>query len=396
VYYNPGRLALVNEPELLLAGNVFEYSTIKLKERDRAQDIASSRFSLTPSLFAGEFRFGWLGRSRLAYSFLTRSVSEFNTQGRFQNSVPTLPERPDLDFLADSVRVNQKLSEYWGGVTWATTVNDGFGIGISTFIAARNQRGLLQRTTLGAFGETPAAAQGTAEYRYNHWRALWKIGVGTQLKNWDVGLTVTTPGLKLFGGGEVAGDQSRTGIPGEPGYLVFVDQSDIAATYKSPLSVGVGAARRFGPTNVHLGVEWFDSVPLYDVLPLSPVDPIVGTGAVDMSVRHEAGSVVNVAAGVAHVFNEKWEGYASLRTDFSYVQNQTESNLNFTEWNLYHLSAGATVHTDAAEFTAGTVLAFGSSGNPPRIAHAQVDSSYFRLTFILGFAFGFADQPATQ
>ena len=54
VYYNPGRLALVNDPELLLAGNVFEYSIIRLTEEERDNDIKSSRFSLTPSLFAGE------------------------------------------------------------------------------------------------------------------------------------------------------------------------------------------------------------------------------------------------------------------------------------------------------------------------------------------------------
>jgi len=394
VYYNPGRLALVNEPELLLAGNVFEYSTIKLKER--GQDISSSRFSLTPSLFAGEFRFGWLGKSRLAYSFLTRSSSEFNTQGRLQNTTPAFPERPDLEFLADSVRVDQKLSEYWGGVTWATTVGNGIGVGVSTFGALRNQRRLVQRTILGDFGGIPATSQATAEYRYDHWRALWKLGVGTNLYNWDVGLPVTTPGLKLFGSGDVAGDRSIAGVPNDLGYRAFVDHRGIASTYKSPWAVGIGGARRFDKTHVHLGVEWFDFLALCDVLPADLVTPVIGDGLVDLTVRQESDSVINIAAGVAHTFNGKWEGYASIRTDFSTVGDGTESNLSFTEWNLYHLSVGATVHTDAADFTAGLILAFGSSNAPPRIEQAEVQSSYFRVTAILGFSFGFAEVPSTQ
>ncbi len=394
VYYNPGRLALVTSPELLLAGNVFEYSVITLKEEQADQNIKSSRFSLTPSLFAGEFRFGWLGDSRLAYSFLTRNSSEFNTQGRTSTLEPNLPAA-NLDFLADSIRVDQKMTEYWGGVTWAKPVGP-VGFGISTFVAARNQRGLVQRTTLGAFDGTPAAVQGTDEYRYNHWRALWKIGAGAKVNDWDMGLTITTPGLKLFGGGEIAGDRSGTGIPGDPGLLIFMQQDDLAATYKSPWSVALGGSRTFEQTEVHLGIEWFAPVGLYDVLPGELVTPIVGGQPTDPTVRHESAAVLNASAGVAHTFNDRLSGYASLRTDFSSAVDESVSNLAFTEWNLYHLSAGATVRTDSVEFTTGAIVAFGSSNSPPRIESVQVDSSYFRITAILGFSFGFADLPQGQ
>jgi len=72
VYYNPGRLALVERPELLLSGTVFELTTVEFTEKDGSRELLSTRFALSPSLVAGELRFGFLGSSRLSYSFLTR------------------------------------------------------------------------------------------------------------------------------------------------------------------------------------------------------------------------------------------------------------------------------------------------------------------------------------
>jgi len=396
VYYNPGRLALATEAEVLLAGNVVEYSASKLGNETGDRALASTRFSVSPSLLAGELRFGWLGKSRLAFSFLTRNFSEFNTEARLATASPGIAGRPDIDFLSVALRVDQKLSEYWGGVTWAVPLTETIGFGVSTFVAVRNQRGLVQRTTQAVLGGAPAVDVATGEYKFDHWRALWKLGVGTKLNQWDVGLTVTTPGLKLVGSGRVATDRSRVGVPGESGQLAFVDQRDISSTYKSPWSVGIGGSRRLDRTNVHLGIEWFDGVALYDVLPGEPVQPVTGGAASDPTIRYEGGSVVNVAAGVAHTFSDKWQGYASLRTDFSAAVDNTAGNLAFTRWDLYHVAVGATLHGASTEFTTGAVFAFGSSEAPVNLANESLESSYFRVTVVLGFSFGFADTPTSQ
>jgi hypothetical protein len=222
------------------------------------------------------------------------------------------------------------------------------------------------------------------------------VGIGTQLDQWNVGLTVTTPGVKLFGSGRIAGDRTRIAVPERDDELIFVNEEGISSTYKSPWSVGVGGSRDFGDTTVHLGLEWFSSVGLYDVLPAQSVVPITGGEGIDPSIRSESDAVVNVAAGASHRFDEKWTGYASLRTDFSAAVQDSPSNLSFTNWNLYHLAAGATVTTPSVEFTTGAVFAFGSSSAPPRLNERDLKSTYFRVSLILGFSFGFADTPSTQ
>lgn len=396
VFYNPGRFALAVDPELLIAGNVVEYSSTKLGNPSDDKDLASTRFSLSPSLFAGELRFGWLGKSKLAFSFLTRNFSEFRAEGRLANTSPGIAGRPDVEFLSAALRADQRLSEYWGGITWAIPVTETLGVGVSTFVAVRNQRGLLQRTTQAVLDGSAAVDIATREYDFDHWRVLWKLGVGTTLEQWDVGLTVTTPGLKMFGSGRIAGDESRVGVPGEDDQLRFVDQRDISSTYKSPWSVGAGGSRRFDRTVVHLGLEWFASVPIYDVLPGEAVAPITGGDPTDPSVRYESKSVINVAAGVAHTFNPKWQGYASLRTDFSSATENTQSNLAFTRWDLYHFAVGATLHGESTEFTTGAIFAVGSSKAPLNVARQDLQSSFFRVTVVMGFSFGFADVPTSQ
>jgi len=397
VYYNPGRLALASEAEVLVAGNVVEVSSTKIGNPTADKDLASTRFSLAPSLFAGELRFGWLGKSRLAFSFLTRNFSQFNTEGFLADASPDIAGRPDIEFFSAALRVDQRLSEYWGGITWSLPLTETLGVGVSTFVAVRNQRALLQRTTQAVISGDAAVDAKTREYDFDHWRALWKIGVGTKLDQWDVGLTATTPGVKLLGSGRVATDHSRVGVPGEEGQLSFIDQGDISSTYKSPWSVGVGGSRRFDRTNVHLGVEWFDGVPLYDVLTGEPEEPIIGGGdPTDPTIRHESDSVINAAVGVAHTFNDRWQGFASLRTDFSSAVDGTASNLAITRWDLYHLALGGTLRGESTEFTTGAIFAFGSNQAPESLAAEPLESSFFRVTIVLGFSFGFADAPESQ
>ena len=53
-YYNPGGLALVPTAEILLAGNVLNYTRYDAITGPEQQKLSSSAFGLSPSLFAGE------------------------------------------------------------------------------------------------------------------------------------------------------------------------------------------------------------------------------------------------------------------------------------------------------------------------------------------------------
>jgi hypothetical protein len=116
VYYNPGSLALVEQSTILLSGNVFEVTRIKVENAVADEQPSFWDTRLSPSLFAGEIGSKEKGQSRFAYSFLTRY------SGRLR--IDTLAAvgagdfaLPDLDFVAADFRIDNSLTEYWFGGT---------------------------------------------------------------------------------------------------------------------------------------------------------------------------------------------------------------------------------------------------------------------------------------
>jgi hypothetical protein len=69
VYDNPGQLALVERPELLLSGTVFELITVEFTEKDGSRELLSTRFASAlrwlPGSCASDFSaaVGWRTRS---------------------------------------------------------------------------------------------------------------------------------------------------------------------------------------------------------------------------------------------------------------------------------------------------------------------------------------------
>ena len=81
VYYNPGLLALVDDSELILAGTVYQVTNIKVEDAlGSGRDLTWGQAGGVPSLFAGEFKFGFLGNTRLAYSFLSRHAFDIRVR----------------------------------------------------------------------------------------------------------------------------------------------------------------------------------------------------------------------------------------------------------------------------------------------------------------------------
>ena len=136
-YYNPGALALHEGYKALVAANVIDLSTLDGQRPGAgAQTFSDSRFRWLPSLIAGELKFGWLGKSRLAYSFLTRQDVSWNLEDR-RDFVPVSGALQLTSAHIDS-RLTESVSEYWGGLTWARPIGSSLGIGVTMFTAVRN------------------------------------------------------------------------------------------------------------------------------------------------------------------------------------------------------------------------------------------------------------------
>jgi hypothetical protein len=411
VYYNPGRLALVESPEAFLTGYVFNYDYLKVQNEfetgRKDEGLTSSRFNAVAALIAGELRFGFLGDSRLAYSFMNRHNFDIRLTDEVVLDESQLEPFPGLDLLSGSVGYETRLSEYWAGLTWAKPLGGGFGLGISTYVSVRSQRarGNLDLQELNDVNEATAYSR-LRDYNYDSWRVLPKIGLGWETEPWSLGITITTPGVKLWGSGNEAYSETLVGQTERPdGTLptrIAIDtQSDIPSTYNSPWAIAFGAAYLFSSdTRAHFSAEWFSRNDR-TILDAEPFIPQTGGEPIDPSVYLAMKPVLNVGIGVEHEVDETLTAYGSFRTDFSGATDPTPTETTFAIWDLFHLGAGVQATVGRSDFTLGLIYAHGSEtrDNPLQPGWDDADSgllaeetkySFSRLTLLLGFQLAFA------
>ena len=172
-------------------------------------------------------------------------------------------------------------------------------------------------------------------------------------------------------------------------------QTGRPANYKSPLSVALGAARVFGPTTLHVSVEYFAPLDAYTVVDAQPFIGQTSGQPIDTRIIAELDDVVNVGIGVERVFNSDLLGYFGFHTDFNSASDAPQVDLSQTKWNFYHFSGGATLSAVGTSFTLGGDLALASDDlkldpndpfRPIGIA-PSVQASSYKLTVLLGFSF---------
>jgi hypothetical protein len=342
LYYNPGALALVPKPEVLLAGNVFAYTNIDVDGGENL-DAGSSSFRLSPSLFAGELKIGALGGHRLAYSFLTRQDVDNRFSFRRSRGGEEVPAIADPAFVSGDLLLEQDVSEHWLGVTWAHDVTSRAGLGVTQFLAQRTQNASY-RTLIQALGKDDegAVAVDQRDLRYQHWRILWKIGFAAELERFKLGLTVTTPSVGLGGSGAAGYD--RTVVlqdAGSGGSQMATDfQPGVDSDYRSPFAIAFGASYPLRNTRLHFSAEWFDRVEAFRILDTEAFTAQSSGESVPRGLLYALDPVFNVAVGLEHQIAETVKAYGSVRTDFSAASTGAQT-VAVTRWDLYHVAGGA-------------------------------------------------------
>jgi hypothetical protein len=403
VYYNPGAVALIDKPELLLAGTVFQIEKIRVSDAlGPGQNLSNTRWFWAPSLFAGELRLKALGDNRVAYAFLTRYDSEFRLN-EFADITDVLQASiPGISFASKDVEYETRLREYWFGGSWSRKIGEKAAIGVSPFIAVRNHRARAQNLiqALAETGQGGIAIE-SRDFSYQDWRFLAKVGISRRWERWDLGLTVTTPSLGLFGIGDGSSsfDESAVGQDvdqdGSEVTLIATDtQEGLDPDFQSPFSIAFGGARRVGKSQVHFTAEWFDGVGPMTLLAPEPFQAQSSGATVDYDTLHAFDSVLNAALGFEHRFENEGRLYAAFTTDFSAAAEDFRAQsaiASAATWDIYHLSSGYSFMVAGQELTLGVTYSFGHStvGENDLEINPDLEVTYRRLTFVVGAGFLF-------
>ena len=382
VYYNPGALALIDEPRFVLGLTSVQLSHIEVPGAAGAGlDFDSQVFDVVPSIVAGHLGRNDGQRDHFAYAFLSRHDTDWDL-GYNNVSVSSQPGGS-----AGFGRLRERVVEYWVGGTWSHRLRPGLSLGISPFLAYRAQRSRRTLTLEQVASGASSAAFVARENEYNHARALARLGIAWRPGSWQLGLTATTPGVRLYDSGKSVFNATVAG-QGLPPLLSASTQKGLHADYHSPWSVGGGASWRRGGTALHSTAEWFSSVDPYDILEPAPA-PIAGSEAtIPLTFVGAADSVFNYGVGLEQRLNERLTLYAGAARNASTWNSSAET---LASWDLTEATAGFSLLTSRARVAFGAGYSWGH-GEIPRVIASPFQeappetprASFSRWTFSIG------------
>lgn len=381
VYYNPGALALIQEPRFVFGLTSIELASIEAPDAAGPDlDLDRLVFDIVPSMVAGRIGSGQ-GDDRFAFAFLSRHDTDwdlgFSDVDVSQGAAST----------AGFGRARERVVEYWVGGTWSHRVHDRLALGLSPFVAYRAQRSRRALTLETIDSGTASAFFVARENEYNHFRALARAGLAWRPSRLELGLAVTTPGIALHGSGRAAFNATATGDVPRP-LLSASSQTGLDASYRSPWAVAAGASWRGTRTTLHSTVEWFAGVEPYEILSPDPA-PVAGSATtIPITFQGASDDVVNFGAGVEHRIGGRFTLYGGAARNASTWRPESET---LATWDLVDVTAGVSFERGRSRLALGVGYAWGSEDLPRVVLPPDVtgpppvtSARFSRWTFSVG------------
>jgi len=393
-FYNPGAIAFSKDTSLILTTNSFQFIYLNF------DDVANTNFSLSSwytnssqGIFALRLPFQWFTDDNLVLSYISRQDFNFSSTGWDIGSVKNgLVE----NYHSNQLSLNQSLNESWFGLTWSKPFSDKIGFGVTTYVPYRSQR-VGKQSVAQSYNEIDKTKDiiSTLDYDYYNLRLLWKAGVSFQLGKVMLGLSLTTPSVNLFGSGSasvVLSKSNTDSLLGNYPDLSSNYQDELPTNYKSPLSIGIGAAYYWDNTVLYFSAEWFNKV--NDFLVMEP-ENFVGQSTskiYNYNINYSLRSVFNFGFGLKYMFNENFIYYGGITTDKTAYNPDSHNPFVLSTWDIIQIRSGAEFKFYNLSITLG--LGYGYSGNLFKdfnlfgvFKNEETDVIYHQVDVIFGFTY---------
>ena len=379
VFYNPARVALQDDPAFLISAKAYQLVTLGVKDGFGETDLNNDDFGPAPSLAAGTFDLTgvkWLKpfhTHKFAYAFLSRYNFNYSLNTSSSLNYEYNPDWPGPEDIDASFAWNKTVKEEWMGVTWAIPLNNSFSIGISNFMTTISQSANFNQEFQGVGSDGSVAIFNRIRNRkISSTGYVGKLGVNYESPIVSVGLTMTSPTLKLRSSGSARYEEVVAGyensIPGTPNDVyVSNSTSDVEAQLKSPFSVGLGTGLNFNILKIHLSAEWFNKVDEYFVLVPEPFTGQTSGQLIRNRYVDERNSVINYGFGMEWKLTDSLQFYTSFSTDNSSMASQQRNYIENTDLfsntlfsaDIYNFGAGFSFELRKMELTLGGVYSRG-------------------------------------
>lgn len=411
-YYNPARLAQVENPVFSINAKAYQLSEIRIRDAfDEEEELRSSQFGGIPSMLVGSFKVKkWEGH-QFAYSFITKARSNFNLS--FDSGLielDAIEEFPGPEQFNSVTSLGNDLKEEWFGISWATAIDSTLSVGASLFGSTYRLNSSNNRRVAIETQEGVLAYNQIISFTQKSYGIFAKAALAWKLEKFNLGLTVSLPYLAILNKGEFSYEELLAGGT-QLDFLTKEGFNDLDSKRKVPLSIAVGAGIPIGKTTLSTNVEWYSAVGNYRRIEIPSFDRNDNDNELDelsFNLNESRRSIVNFAVGVEFFFSEKLKGYGSFSTDFSsYIDNpnifdlidQTDDEISFKQ-DYYHFGGGVELIFNWANLILGANFAQSSTNfRPPQslpidsIANTSTDASLIntRWQFIVGIDIPFLD-----
>jgi hypothetical protein len=400
VFYNPAGIGLDSTQSFSLNANLYRIHKLRIL-------LASSLPIKHPKWSA-------------SFALIMRHFDNERIRYRHEQFSDIFPDAFGNEEFIGNFEYENNVIEQWGGLAFAYSPNEHLSIGLTTFIAYRNQKfrfGYNTRAiTVDPNNLFVSSLVLNDEIVIDNFRLLWKAGLAYQTGIFKLGLTLTAPSLNVVGFGNVSRELSYYNYPSvnninDRSDLLGNDrQQNLKSTFKTPWAVGAGFEFEFAKHRLMLNTEFFSAISNYRVLNTES-RPFIRPSGLSypipqdefLTVLASGSAVMNFGFGHEWSFTDKMALLWGFRTDFAAEPEYTdgfEMYLNNITFDLYHVTLGYAIKLKKSGLNFGLDYAFSGTNaietisnfdQPERIYYAlpteQYNSSfrYNGLSLILGF-----------
>ena len=145
-YYNPARLAMVENVAFAINAKTYELKQLELTNTfGDNEKIKNSDFNGLPSMVAGTFKIPSLEKSHFAYAFISKARE--NSSLSYDTGIiidEIIEDYPGDETFIGRVTLNSSINDEWFGGSWARSINNNFSIGVSGFFSSYTNTGISE------------------------------------------------------------------------------------------------------------------------------------------------------------------------------------------------------------------------------------------------------------
>ncbi|MCB0754657.1 MAG: hypothetical protein H6603_06165 [Flavobacteriales bacterium] len=389
LYYNPALLSLIENGHLSVSANAYGFEFAKLKNgAGNGLDLVSFQTLIYPQIVSGMINLKKAPKFKLGYGILTRFSNRTKLNLLTEQQVEITPLGSGDEYYKSNFIYELSNIEQWGAISLGYKINEKFSVGLTQFISYLNNdsRLSIDRSVDVSADSASFTAQLLSENNsiINHVGLLYKVGFSFQSNGHKLGVTATSPNIKLWGRANASAAQieynmDRLGAADpEPFFslsslIVESQNRRLDVNYKLPWSFALGYEYEFPKgTKIMFASEVFLPVKQYTVfvdespVTIRPEQTYQGAQVDSFLFKtNELQLVINAAIGIEQPINDKFSYLFSFRTDFNSTdfdsQRNVTASINTTFWNSYHFATGVTWKRTNSKMALGFNYTLGES-----------------------------------